>query len=772
MRQTGGGLSAQPRSHSLYTQDTSAHYAQYSVAQIFSDPTPANNGFWLKTGTGNGSGNWTQQSTITLASLNAAIVTETGRAESKEAYIQATTPTATGIWADDTPFAIAFTDLNGNVLDGSIYIGGARYTTNLNALAINALWADETYGLYAITDSNGNLIEGQTTAGAVWPPAQLATADRTALNLWEGIAGLQLWSDENYGIPFTDPSGNVILGVRKDGSVDIPNLNVTTSALTATDAAAMSFFEATYIRMWDEIYGFTITDGNNNVLFGIEHNGSVDIPGLNPSEDTWLPFIDTPGSLGRAGSLWANNGMSVFRIAYPQGSGVIAPPPWLVGQSVKWSDLGVSPPELREYFFNAETGVVPSTITIFIHIPLTGEFTSVGTDAGTLYTTSPISTTNAFMFNGGTRLLGIASYAFAELNVKAPDATQVTLQPLVEVDVNGWGETQLSGCAKSVLNIEPLPSTTAILGSAHGIAGTVISQLGQGSQPYENFFVLLNAGMPLRRRTARRSRCLASCTCRASITPLHLRRLGIRRSRRCSRTSLATSTTSLAALRKFRFSSCSTACWTASAGSDQAPAPAMCQGMIDVYNANSGKIFLVGNSYHLPWFAADGVHMLARGYRMQGEEIGRAIAEYLAGGTGSVTPPLFAMAATASHGSSSLTVTFNNTTLLDIDTSIVSDPGQYGLRLTDSGGNPIALSSITVVGTGANAQITATTASALTIGGTYNLGIANYGTAGANAGPTTGPRSCIRDSAPESYSMGGRMYRYACTQSIPVTVGA
>jgi hypothetical protein len=210
--------------------------------------------------------------------------------------------------------------------------------------------------------------------------------------------------------------------------------------------------------------------------------------------------------------------------------------------------------------------------------------------------------------------------------------------------------------------------------------------------------------------------------------------------------------------------------WTATAFSGgQAATPAECQCMIDVYNASSGKIFLVGNSYHLPWFAADGVHMLAQGYRMQGEEIGRAIAEYLAGGTGSVAPPLFATGAAASHDASSLTVTFNSATQLAIDMSIVSDPGQYGLRLTDSSGDPISLSSITVSGTN---QIMATTASALTIGGTYNLGIANYGTVGNSSGPTTGPRSCIRDSAPESYSMGGRMYRYACTQSIPVTVGA
>jgi hypothetical protein len=187
-------------------------------------------------------------------------------------------------------------------------------------------------------------------------------------------------------------------------------------------------------------------------------------------------------------------------------------------------------------------------------------------------------------------------------------------------------------------------------------------------------------------------------------------------------------------------------------------APPNVQGFLDTYVANPTKIILVGNSYHLPWFASDGVHMLAQGYRMQGEEIGRVISGLLAGST---PAPLYSTGA-AGVGTS-LTITFNAATQLVIDTSIVSDPGQSGLTLQDHLGNNIALSSIAVSGSN---QIIATTAIALTNGATYTVGIANVGTAGANAGPTTGPRAPIRDSAPQSYSMGGRMYRYACTQTL------
>jgi hypothetical protein len=70
--QSGGVVGAASLS-SLYSQDTSAHYAQYTVAQILADGTSTNNGLWLKAGSGNGSGNWTQESTLTLSGLNALI---------------------------------------------------------------------------------------------------------------------------------------------------------------------------------------------------------------------------------------------------------------------------------------------------------------------------------------------------------------------------------------------------------------------------------------------------------------------------------------------------------------------------------------------------------------------------------------------------------------------------------------------------------------------------------------------------------------------------
>jgi hypothetical protein len=530
--------------------------------------------------------------------------------------------------------------------------------------------------------------------------------------------------------------------------------------------------------MWDEVYGFAITDSNGYVLIGVRHNGSVDVPAFNTSTSGWLP-VANPAD----GGLWAGNGSAQFKIAAPQGATALPAPPLLGGDIVQWLDTNVTPWESREYSFVSGAGL-PAGVTSMFHVLQYGESTSVGANGGVggLLTTSPVAPTQAFMFSPDHRTVVYPGYTAQSYDgTKALDPQQISFVPLQEEIAAAqtyWGESHGSGLAYSIIHIGSLATSTVTLHSSHGCSQEVVSRLGRGTQLYKN----------LERAVER-----AYAICKQNGIAYSIPGISYVQGINDYATPESTWNSAVATLQANLTSDLNAltggssqiplfivqyACWTATAfgGGGQAAAPAMCQGMIDLYKANPTTIILVGNSYHLNYFGSGGaVHMLAQGYRMQGEEIGRAMSEAITGGIASVTPPLFATACTASHGSSSLTVTFNNTTQLAIDTSIVSDLGQYGLRLTDSSGNPIALSSITVVGSGANAQITATTASQLTIGGTYNLGIANYGTVGNAAGPTTGPRSCIRDSAPESYSAlcgGGRMYRYACTQSIPVTVGA
>lgn len=78
----------------LYAADVATPYAQGTFAIVYADGTTANDGLWQKTGTGNGSGNWTQLASYTVASLQSqvntnttAIANETTRAEAAETVL-------------------------------------------------------------------------------------------------------------------------------------------------------------------------------------------------------------------------------------------------------------------------------------------------------------------------------------------------------------------------------------------------------------------------------------------------------------------------------------------------------------------------------------------------------------------------------------------------------------------------------------------------------------------------------------------------------------
>lgn len=81
----------------LYSADTASQGTAYPypvglTVEVYNDPTSSNDGVWTKTGSGYGSGNWTQQSNLTMAQLSSLITTlttnlnaEISRAENAEA---------------------------------------------------------------------------------------------------------------------------------------------------------------------------------------------------------------------------------------------------------------------------------------------------------------------------------------------------------------------------------------------------------------------------------------------------------------------------------------------------------------------------------------------------------------------------------------------------------------------------------------------------------------------------------------------------------------
>ncbi|MNJ32356.1 hypothetical protein D3C77_270190 [compost metagenome] len=100
---------------------------------------------------------------------------------------------------------------------------------------------------------------------------------------------------------------------------------------------------------------------------------------------------------------------------------------------------------------------------------------------------------------------------------------------------------------------------------------------------------------------------------------------------------------------------------------------------------------------------------------------------------------------------------------LVVDTSSVTDPGNWGLRYVDDTSSA-SIQSVRLAGRG-TVEITL---SAVPTGANPRIGIADIGTANAAGGPTTGPRSCLRDSSPDLDAYGQPVFNWACHQRISV----
>jgi hypothetical protein len=119
----------------LYAYDVADPIAQYTIASVFADPTAANDGTWAKTGSGAGTGNWTQVSTLTLASIWSSLGAETARAENAENALGAriTTETARAEEAEESILAL----IEGLASGWNIATGGPVAAATTGALPSN-----------------------------------------------------------------------------------------------------------------------------------------------------------------------------------------------------------------------------------------------------------------------------------------------------------------------------------------------------------------------------------------------------------------------------------------------------------------------------------------------------------------------------------------------------------------------------------------------------------------------------------------------------------
>lgn len=182
--------------------------------------------------------------------------------------------------------------------------------------------------------------------------------------------------------------------------------------------------------------------------------------------------------------------------------------------------------------------------------------------------------------------------------------------------------------------------------------------------------------------------------------------------------------------------------------------------------ANPGRVILVGPKYQYS-YAGDGVHLVNTASRSMGAKAGQAIAY------GPGWAPLWPTS--VSRVGAVIIATFNvPSPPLVIDTSLVSNPGNYGFEYTDDS-SPPAISSVAlcsgvntpVSGCSSTSQVAITLASTPT-GANKKLRYAYTGAFPANAGPTTGPRGNLRDSDPTTWA-GSNLYNWCVhfEESVP-----
>lgn len=145
-------------------------------------------------------------------------------------------------------------------------------------------------------------------------------------------------------------------------------------------------------------------------------------------------------------------------------------------------------------------------------------------------------------------------------------------------------------------------------------------------------------------------------------------------------------------------------------------------------------IHLASAQYARPY--SDGEHLTSAGYRTEGEVIGGVVGAWLNdGATSALIPDESAIVQSGNTITIPVKGCVGN---LVIDTSRVTDPGNYGFLLQGA-----TIASVSVSGSGADAKIiiTKTDSSVAT-----RVSYAETGIRGQNPGPVTGSRGCIRDS--------------------------
>lgn len=391
-----------------------------------------------------------------------------------------------------------------------------------------------------------------------------------------------------------------------------------------------------------------------------------------------------------------------------------------------------------------------STIDSVIHLISLGQSLSIGQYSSPVQTTTAFDPGRAVMFSAGIKATGTAqSGGFLNEPVSASDVASFVNA------VESGTESPMSQSAVEMLAGEA--ATTGALLSAHGIGGASYAQIKKGTTPYNNMLVAV-----------RRAYLLCALLGVDYAVPW----LAFNHGQADYSASLATYLGDLNELQADV-----TADFNAITGGSDEVALVLEQmsnwtpygaatsevplAQLQAYLDDPDKFPLVGPSYMFN--TIDLIHPDGPASANMGARRGRALAQLRAG---TYAGPLHIVSAVRTGAN--IVLTYNRPhggDPLDIYTSLVTDPGDYGYAFVQTGGSAVTISSVTATG---DDEITITL-SATPTGTAQKIHYAITGAPGDDAGPTSGPRGCIRSATADTDSFGGAMDHYACHQIIDVT---
>jgi hypothetical protein len=600
------------------------------------------------------------------------------------------------------------------------------------------------------SDDNALALEYMNTSGTLTAtgrkmPSQLSVnADMavttTKVNAINQILGLV--TPPGYKIVFNDNTGSFTVGITDAGVLSAGNADITLGNISnlVSSLASINSAKIGGVSLGTDPQGnaLTIYDALYQICVQVSSAGALSAGTATINNLTALNSLNLPGGT-TVGSVLPSGFVAGFiDTLYQLSAGLKSDGTWAMG-SASAVNLNVTNLTAANISSPALTGAstpkpLKKLLADVVHIVSYGQSLSCGINGMPLQTTSALY--NAIKFNGGVR---------AQDGGASSSANHASFQPFIETfattpDGDGY-ETLLGGCIKMLYDLTVKENygftntSMKVLGSAPGEGGQQISSLSQypgaymqrvkddltygyslaqaGGKTYEPLAMLWIQG---------EANQAAGTTATDYITAFASMMTQIN-------SFAATVMGSAFTFPVFTYQFASWMNWTVNNNYPVIPLA------LSALAETRDDVVLATAIYMLPHY--DRAHLTGPGYKIFGAYQGLAIKRTVLDGT------KFTPLKPVDHlvQGNLITARFNPVGGLVMDTSIVSDPGNYGFSLVDSSGNALTISSVTCK----YDTVTIAASAAIPAGAKLRYGFVG-GTVNTNPGPTTGPRGCLRDS--------------------------